>query len=79
MVRLIAGDVHHARPLMWWTACGRHAYPKAEPTGAIVDAETQSLLNRWILTFCETPVLIDVQLMREVLAEHDRVEAERAA
>jgi hypothetical protein len=37
-----------------------------------LDTETAALVQRWILTFCETPVLIDAELMRRVL---DDVEA----
>jgi hypothetical protein len=36
-----------------------------------LDTETKALVQRWILAFCETPVLIDPELMRRVL---DRVE-----
>ena len=39
-----------------------------------MDPETESLIQRWIIAFCETPVLIDAELMRMVLAD---VEAER--
>ena len=33
----------------------------------ILDTETKALVQRWILAFCETPVLIDPELMRRVL------------
>jgi hypothetical protein len=36
-----------------------------------LDTETKALVQRWILTFCEAPVLIDVELMRRVLDEAD--------
>ena len=32
-----------------------------------MDTETKALVQRWILRFCETPVLIDAELMRRVL------------
>ena len=32
--------------------------------------DAERLLERWILTFCEPPPLIDVELMTQVLAEH---------
>ena len=32
-----------------------------------MDIETKALVQRWILTFCEAPVLIDADLMRRVL------------
>ena len=34
-----------------------------------MDAETESLIQRWILAFCEAPVLVDAELMRMVLAD----------
>ena len=39
-----------------------------------MDAETESLIQRWIIAFCEAPVLVDAELMRMVLAD---VEAKR--
>lgn len=36
-----------------------------------MDGETNRLIEHWILTFCEPPPLIDVELMRRVLAEHE--------
>jgi len=36
-----------------------------------MDAETRALVQRWIIAFCEMPVLIDADLMRRVLAEVD--------
>ena len=32
-----------------------------------MDTETQALVQRWILAFCEAPVLVDADLMRRVL------------
>lgn len=32
-----------------------------------MDTETKALVQRWILAFCETPVLVDPELMRRVL------------
>ncbi|MDO9586531.1 MAG: hypothetical protein Q8R45_08360 [Brevundimonas sp.] len=32
-----------------------------------MDTETRALVQRWILAFCETPILIDPDLMRRVL------------
>ena len=32
-----------------------------------MDIETKALVQRWILAFCEAPVLIDADLMRRVL------------
>ncbi|WP_298123245.1 hypothetical protein [Brevundimonas sp.] len=34
-----------------------------------MDEETETLVRRWILTFCEGPILIDKELMRRVLAD----------
>ena len=34
-----------------------------------MDAETEHLIQRWILAFCEAPILIDAELMRMVLAD----------
>ena len=36
-----------------------------------MDSEMNGLVERWILTFCEPPALIDAELMRRVLAEHE--------
>ncbi len=36
-----------------------------------MDNETNRLIERWILAFCEPPPLIDAELMRRVLAEHE--------
>ena len=35
-----------------------------------MDDETEDLVRRWILAFCEAPVLVDAELMRRLLAEH---------
>jgi hypothetical protein len=32
-----------------------------------LDSETTKLVQRWIIAFCEAPVLIDPELMRRVL------------
>ncbi|MDY6925344.1 MAG: hypothetical protein SWI22_15450 [Pseudomonadota bacterium] len=32
-----------------------------------MDTETKALVQRWIVAFCEAPVLIDPELMRRVL------------
>ena len=34
-----------------------------------MDAETESLIQRWIIAFCEVPALVDAELMRAVLAD----------
>lgn len=34
-----------------------------------LDMETSALVQRWIIAFCEPPVLIDAELMRRVLDE----------
>ena len=31
--------------------------------------ETERLIQRWIIAFCEVPVLVDAELMRTVLAD----------
>ncbi len=36
-----------------------------------MDQETSELVERWILTFLEQPPLLDAELMRTVLAEHE--------
>lgn len=43
--------------LGWWL----------NPGGDFLDTETKALVERWILAFCETPILIDPDLMRRVL------------
>ncbi len=32
--------------------------------------EERSLMEQWILRFCEPPPVIDAELMRRVIAEH---------
>ena len=39
-----------------------------------MEDETDRLIQRWIVAFCEMPILVDPELMRAVLAD---VEAER--
>lgn len=34
-----------------------------------MDADRERLLERWIVAFCEPPPLIDLELMRRVLAD----------
>jgi hypothetical protein len=34
-----------------------------------MDDETKDLVDRWIMAFCEAPVLLDAELMRRVLAD----------
>jgi hypothetical protein len=34
-------------------------------------SETTVLVQRWIIAFCETPILIDPDLMQRVLSEYD--------
>jgi len=36
-----------------------------------LSSETAALVQRWIIAFCETPILIDPDLMQRVLTEHD--------
>jgi hypothetical protein len=43
-----------------------------------MDQETRALVQRWILTFLEAPPLIDAELMRTVLAEHEIRTKERS-
>lgn len=35
-----------------------------------MDDETERLVERWILTFLETPILADAELLTRLLAEH---------
>jgi hypothetical protein len=41
--------------------------------------ETSRLVERWITTFLETPVLRDAELLARLLAEHEAETAERQA
>ena len=34
-----------------------------------MDNETERLIQRWILAFCEVPIIVDAELMRTVLAD----------
>ena len=36
-----------------------------------MDPDAKRLMERWIIAFCEPPPLVDVELMRRVLAEHE--------
>lgn len=36
-----------------------------------MDIETGALVQRWIIAFRETPILIDAELMHRVLNDHD--------
>ena len=38
--------------------------------------DTDALVRRWILRFCEIPILIDPELMRRVLADAEAKSAE---
>ena len=35
-----------------------------------MEDELNGLTERWIATFCEAPPLLDAELMRRLLAEH---------
>lgn len=35
------------------------------------DDETADLIRRWMLTFCEMPILVDADLMRAVLNDSE--------
>ncbi|WP_426026865.1 hypothetical protein [Brevundimonas sp. TWP2-3-4b2] len=48
-----------------------------ETGGRLLDTETKALVQRWIIAFRETPVLIDADLMRRVLADHEGPTGER--
>jgi len=39
--------------------------------GHLLDIETKVLVQRWIIAFSETPILIDAELMRRVLSDHE--------
>ena len=43
-----------------------------------MDDETRRLLDRWIIAFLDPPVLLDPDLMRLILDEHDAVPGEDA-
>lgn len=36
-----------------------------------MDIETERLIERWIIAFCEAPPLVDAELMRMVLAQYE--------
>ncbi len=48
---------------------GRFCWPEVCVGVPVLDIETKALVQRWIVAFCETPVLIDPELMRQVLDE----------
>lgn len=39
-----------------------------------MDDELKRITERWILAFCEAPILLDAELMRRLLAERERSE-----
>ncbi|WP_421729532.1 DUF2945 domain-containing protein [Brevundimonas sp.] len=41
--------------------------------------DVQALVDRWIMAFCEAPVLIDPELMRRLLAEKEIADREQDA
>lgn len=41
-----------------------------------MDDEADRLVERWILAFCEVPPVVDPELMRRLLAEHDAKESD---
>lgn len=43
-----------------------------------MDQEQTALIKRWIQAFSEPPPLVDVELMRAVLAEHEGQSREQA-
>jgi bifunctional N-acetylglucosamine-1-phosphate-uridyltransferase/glucosamine-1-phosphate-acetyltransferase GlmU-like protein len=45
----------------------------ATPTGTddAMTNEERDLVDRWIVTFCETPPVIDAELMRRLIAEQE--------
>lgn len=42
---------------------------------SLLDTETRALVQRWIIAFCEAPVLIDAELMRRVLDDAEAAKA----
>ncbi|WP_327448863.1 hypothetical protein [Brevundimonas sp.] len=42
-----------------------------------MDDEAERLVERWILAFCEPPPLVDPELMRRMLADHETRERAR--
>lgn len=41
-----------------------------------MDDETERLIQRWIIRFCEMPALVDPELMRAVLADLEKTPEE---
>lgn len=41
-------------------------------SGRDMDDEVDDLIQRWIIAFCEVPVMVDPDLMRIVLADVER-------
>lgn len=56
---------------------GRSAFRPGIETGDDVTEETERLMERWILAFCEPPPLLDAELMARLLAEHEAKETAR--
>ncbi|WP_291535519.1 DUF2945 domain-containing protein [Brevundimonas sp.] len=41
--------------------------------------EERALVERWILAFCEAPPVVDAELMRRLIAEHESLEGTEMA
>ncbi|MEE2848759.1 MAG: hypothetical protein VX561_02695, partial [Pseudomonadota bacterium] len=49
--------------------------PATETDGRMTEEERQ-LVDRWIVTFCEAPPVIDAELMRRLIAEQEATQKE---
>ncbi|NSX34211.1 hypothetical protein HTK96_12620 [Brevundimonas vesicularis] len=41
--------------------------------------EERQLMDRWIVTFCEAPPVIDAELMRRLIAEQEATQQEASS
>jgi hypothetical protein len=52
--------------------------PATETDGRMTEEERQ-LVDRWIVTFCEAPPVIDAELMRRLIAEQEATQQESSS
>lgn len=52
---------------------------RQEKRGATLDDDTKRLLDRWIIAFLDPPSVLDPDLMRLILEEHEATKARDAA
>ena len=60
-------------PILFWSLA--EVFLVLETDGRMTEEERQ-LVDRWIVTFCEAPPVIDAELMRRLIAEQEATQQE---